>query len=93
LRAARAETTRDAHEGAICDRFVGVKGNSAEKTSRPEQGWREWNGYAAVNAPPPRPDGGAMNNVVCKPVLANPSNLRERKSLKSFMEPDLKVKK
>lgn len=64
-----------------------------EKTPLPGQGWREWNGYAAVNAPPPRLDGGAVNNVVCKPVLANPLNLRGRKSTKSFMEPGLNVKK
>ncbi|MGE5242012.1 MAG: hypothetical protein ACM3NI_10230 [Bacteroidota bacterium] len=56
-------------------------------------GMDEWNGYAAVNAPPPRLDGGAMDNVVCKPVLANPLNLRGRKSPRSFMEPDRKVKK
>jgi len=64
-----------------------------KKTPLSEQEWREWNGYATVNAPPPRLDGGAMNSVFCKPVLANPLNLRGRKPPRSFMEPNRKVKK
>lgn len=91
-RAVRAAPTRNTHDGAICNRSIRGVGNSVEKIHAPEQGRGGRSGYATVNAPPPRLDGG-VNDIVCKPVLANPLNLRGRKSPKSFMEPGRNVKK